>query len=114
MKIYIFNRYGTWINCQNSVILHTSIFYTVKIRCKSWKVRWIKKEKMIIGKVGKISMNIWAKLIWDKSRIIHVKCLVAKSHCYHECRIKIKKIQRGMVWACVHVMGKLNRIELPP
>ena len=46
---------------------------------------------MIIGKVGKISMNIWAKLIWDKSRIIHVKCLVAKSHCYHECRIKIKK-----------------------
>ena len=48
---------------------------------------------MIIGKVGTISMNIWAKLIWDKSRIIHVKCLVAKSHCYHECRIKVKKIR---------------------
>ena len=48
---------------------------------------------MIIGKVGKVSMNIWAKLIWDKSRIIHVKCLVAKSHCYHECRIKIKKFR---------------------
>ena len=109
MKIYILNKYGIWINYQNFVILHTLIFYTLKIRCKSSIERWIKKEKMIIGKVGTISMNIWAKLIWDKSRIIHVKCLVAKSHCYHEYRIKIKKIQRGMVWACVHIMGETKQ-----
>ena len=62
-----------------------------KIKMQIVEGKMDKKEKMIIGKVGKVSMNIWAKLIWDKSRIIHVKCLVAKSHCYHECRIKIKK-----------------------